>query len=130
MLLGRYIAQHAGIQNIAEYIREDLGARIPGGLGWEKWHADRPSPQSRVLGWVDPLLIAFPLVSVLALGWVIPEIFAGEWTASRVFFRLGLILIWIIGAAATWASVVLMWQARHHFWIQSWQKLRIIQKER
>ncbi|MEV6971334.1 hypothetical protein AB0M47_40180 [Hamadaea sp. NPDC051192] len=102
----RYVMLHHGTQNIAEYIRDVLSPIVPGGLGWEAWHARRPK-RLPLLAWTHPSFITFPGVAALALVWTIPTVFTG-WQSSAWPQQAGLLALWLIGLAAAVASHLLV----------------------
>lgn len=95
----RYVAQQKAIFTIARYIREDLSARVPGGLKWEAWinQRRRASPRASdvILDYTWPIMFLFPGLSLLSILWLVPTIFFVDWTHNTVQ-RVGLALVWLL----------------------------------
>jgi hypothetical protein len=114
MLAGRYVTQHFGIIYAGKYIKEVLGALVPGGLGWERWLIDHRRRQLFFLEWADPHYVTYPGISVLALAWLAPQVIVTHGMPLLVWF--GIISLWTIGLVATVASFYLVWFARRGWW--------------
>jgi len=123
MLLGRFAAQHAGVGDIARYVREVLSAKVPGGLQWEDWIEDHRQPKLPVIGWIEPLLVTFSGVAFLALAWVTPRLFFESWNIDSLQ-RFGLIMVWFLGLVLSLVSVSLLWHVRERWWLRAWRNDR------
>ncbi|MEV7096784.1 hypothetical protein AB0M80_28425 [Amycolatopsis sp. NPDC051045] len=103
VISGRYLAQMRAVQQAAEYIAKSLDCSVPGGLKWEEWlDGDKMTRQSRMLGWMIPLLLAFPGVGVVALLMCFDQAFRsgglltrGLWLADVVFVSISVSLLWV-----------------------------------
>ncbi|KAB1913583.1 hypothetical protein [Micromonospora sp. AMSO31t] len=103
LLCGRYVGQRTAMRWTTRYIDEELAPRVPGGLGWGAWSRANRRP-ARLLDWFLPLLICFPGVSLLALGWTLRLIIAHQaWYATA-----GFVIVWVVGLFATGTSVYLL----------------------
>src|SRR5262245_5848343 len=71
LLSGRYAAHQAAIVNISNYIENELGPRVPGGLPFERWFKDQP-PRFRNVAGLNPLFVAFPGSAILGLVALVP----------------------------------------------------------
>jgi hypothetical protein len=105
LLCGRLVSQHFGTLLVAQYVREELSAKVSGGLGWEQWIlADRR--RVRLQGSILPPLLTFPGSGVLALGWT------SGFVLSRVApgspSGIGYLVVWLVGATVTILSVALI----------------------
>jgi hypothetical protein len=110
LLCARFVNQQRDIVRIGRYIRTDLHSRVPGGLHWEHWRVANRRPGPRVfLAWITPLLLTFPGIAVLALGWGVPVTFYEGGTSA--FGRAGLIAAWFVGLAATAISCSFVFQS-------------------
>lgn len=117
LLCGRLVAQHFGTLRVAEYIKDHLSCRVPGGLEWEQWLRRRPrSPH--FLGWGLPLILAFVGSSVLALGWTFSYVFLQSRILNLPYASL--ILLWFLGLTVTILSTVLLLQMAGKLSLHSW----------
>lgn len=119
LLCGRLVAQHFGTLRVATYIREELSGRVPGGLGWEAWLAGRQR-RPHFLGSPLPLLLTFVGASVLALSWTAGYVFVRDGLA--VVPRVGLVVLWVLGLAASGLSTVLVLQMTGRVSVRSWER--------
>ena len=123
ILLGRYATQHAGIADIGVYIRESLSGKIPGGLGWENWILKRKMPKLPAVSLFEPLLVLFPGIAFLSLAWVASSLFSAVWSNTS-FASVGLIIMWVLGLAASIVAVRLIWHTRRRWWLHAWRERR------
>jgi hypothetical protein len=120
LLCGRLVANHFGTLRVAKYIREDLSARVPGGLLWERWLEQQQKRRPHFLGLTLPLLLTFVGASTLALAWTIGYVFARDDVAA--FSHFGLASLWILGLAATGLSTMLVLQMTDRLPVSSWNQ--------
>jgi hypothetical protein len=106
LFCARYVMEDNAIRIIGRYLQEELGNRVPGGLRWEQWRQAQPGHLPG-FEWAHPSFVAFPGVALAALAWTVPVVFSG-WSADALLFELGLLLVWLIGLAATAVSFVLI----------------------
>jgi hypothetical protein len=95
LFCARYVTHSGFVYEIGRYIREELSDRVPGGLLWEAWHRDQPR-LVRIPRFLYPTIVAFPLVTLVALVAAIPSVFSG-WTGPSLYSNLGILLIWGFG---------------------------------
>jgi hypothetical protein len=121
LLCGRIVALHFGTVRVAEYIREELSDRVPGGLQWEKWLIEHPDDRNRrphFLGSVLPLLLTFVGSSVLALGVSFGYVYIRD--GVGIFPRVGLIVVWLVGLGAgclsTWLILLMTGRVQTISW--------------
>ncbi|MEU4477683.1 hypothetical protein AB0F68_06365 [Micromonospora sp. NPDC023966] len=108
LLCGRYAGQRTAMRWTTRYIDEELAPRVPGGLGWGAWSQANRRP-ARLLDWFLPLLICFPGVSLLALGWTVRLMIAHQaWYTTA-----GFVIVWVVGLVATGISVYLLVDVLH-----------------
>ncbi len=108
VLSGRYVSQEYGIDRIGEYNRLVLSARIPGALGWEQWMIDHPR-KLPVIGWLVPLMVAFPGASLFALAWTGQHLLSSHHGSFAAW-----LLLWLGGLAMTALSVrAILWVPWH-----------------
>lgn len=105
VLNGRYLRNERLILNIAAYIMAELSPRIPGGLGWESWLRQLPSPK-QALRWLAHGPLIFSGISLIALAWVIPFIFSGDNISA--FDRSLLAIVWVVGLSLTMLSTYMI----------------------
>ena len=117
VLTGRYVSQVLGTQNAAAYIREVLEPRTDGTLHWETWNRSL-RPRARILTFLNPLFLAFPGVSVIALAWVAPFVWAGHDVGKRILVAI----IWLIGLVVTGLSVQLIARVVSRHWNPGWRQ--------
>lgn len=108
LLCGRLVSQHFGILQVADYIREELSYKVPGGLMWEEWLARQRVHRLHFFGSTLPLLLTFVGTSVLALGWTTAFVFTNA--AMTVAGHVGLILTWTVASATSGLSAILILQ--------------------
>jgi hypothetical protein len=65
-LCGRWVAQHTGMEQIVDYIMNDLSPRIPGGVRWDAWSMSHLRPR-RVQEFIVPIIAIFPGLSLSAI---------------------------------------------------------------
>jgi hypothetical protein len=104
----RYLMNVISITEIARYIRDELANRVPGGLGWESWMLSNSRESMNYSLVLIPLLFTFPGVSI-ALSWVLPYIYD-----QHVAKMIGLMILWIVSAAAAVEQVVLIIRNRRY----------------
>jgi hypothetical protein len=127
-LTGRYVSQVLGTQNAAAYIREVLEPRTGGTLHWETWNRAL-RPRARVLTFLNPLFLAFPGVSVTALAWVAPFVWAGRDVSAGK--RILVVIIWLVGLVVTGLSVQLIARVVSRHWNPDWrQRLKSLASQR
>jgi hypothetical protein len=112
MLGSRYILHDFHIKLIHKYIRDSLSPRLSGGLEWERWKqkalSDGDKKKRRwfeVTDWnvFHPTRLAFEGVAALALvGAASYGGYAWQTIPSRGALRLGFVLLWTLGASATY----------------------------
>lgn len=107
MVTGRYVAHSFANRSIGRYIRTQLSVKLPGGLGWEEW-LDQQRAAVRRFGGLDPLLISFPGVSVLAIVSVLPHLTGLEASLTSALLWAG----WVLGIVLTAVSGRLVWRIR------------------
>ena len=111
MLGSRYILHDYHLRLISRYIRDSLSGRLQGNLAWERWKADQIEPDVQRSNWftatgwnlVHPTRLAFEGIAWLAL-------LAAAFAAAYVWrdkvpawgLILGFVLLWILGAIATY----------------------------
>jgi hypothetical protein len=100
-LTGRYVNQFFSVQRIARYIRDVIEVKMNGDLYWETWLRLQP-PRRKTLSWLNPLLLVFPGVAVIALAWVTPYVWAGSNASTSK--RVLIVTIWLIGIIVTAVS--------------------------
>ncbi len=120
LLCGRLVAHHFGTLRVAEYIKEELSTRVPGGLRWEQWLERRQNRRPHLLGSTLPLLLTFVGASLLALAWTIGYVFVRDDVPT--FPRIGLASLWILGLAATGLSTMLVLQMADRLPVSSWNQ--------
>lgn len=118
LLCGRLVAQHFGTVRVARYIREELSARVPGGLGWEEWLEGQHKRRPHFLGLDLPLLLTFVGASLLALAWTAGQVYTGAGVGTLP--RLGLALVWLVGLSTTGLSTMLLLQMSGRLPVDSW----------
>jgi hypothetical protein len=104
----RYVDQYGFILLAGRYIEQVLDARVPDGLGWEKWYSDR----SKDLGIhrterMAALVVAFGGASLGALGWAAIAI---DWEHMAAGMIGALITVMLLGLASTIATCRLAWR--------------------
>ena len=99
-LAGRYKANLFAINSIGTYIREILGPRTQGALYWGDWL--RKHPQVHTLVLLNPLFLAFPGVSVIALVWVAPYVWVQNYGSNAR--QPLLIAVWFLAVILTGIS--------------------------
>jgi hypothetical protein len=119
LLCGRLVAQHFGTLRVAQYIREELSERVPGGLGWERWLRLKPR-NPHVLGSMLPLLLTFVGGSLLASGWTIRYVFLREDVAAAS--RTGIVTLWFLGTVAAGLSTMLVLQMSGRIPVRRWEQ--------
>jgi hypothetical protein len=119
LLCGRLVSQHFGTVRVAEFIREHLSKRVPGGLHWETW-LQQSHPKPHLLGSLLPLLLTFGGASVLALASTLGYVFGGS--GMDMGFRVGLTVVWAVGLAAAVLSVMLVLQMTGRAPIRAWRE--------
>lgn len=120
LLCGRLVAQHFGTLRVAKYIKEELSPKVPGGLRWEEWLEQQQRRRPHFLGSALPLLLTFVGASLLALGWTADFVFAHS--GIGVVQRLGLVILWFVGLAATGLSTMLVLQMAGRLPVRSWEQ--------
>jgi hypothetical protein len=118
LICGRLAAQHFSMLQVAAYIKDDLSLRVPGGLGWEEWLARHQQRRRHPLGMELPLLISFVAGSVLALGWTVAFVLAGD---LALLERLVLVASWLAGLASAGLSATLLLQMSGRVSARSWE---------
>jgi hypothetical protein len=106
MLCGRHVAQYLGARLEAQYIREELSPRVPGGLGWEAWENEHRRDYE-MLGSTVPLFITFVGSSLFASAWVGAFVW-GHAVRAPSLQELALVLVWLAGLAAAALSTFLL----------------------
>lgn len=110
MLGGRYILHDFHIKLINQYISDSLSPRLDGQLQWGRWKNERMSTGG-VRRWFGvtrwntghPTRLAFEGVAVLALVAAALAATYTWWTRPPQWPLIaGFVLIWILGASATW----------------------------
>ena len=94
LLCARIASLDENISNIGRYIRDELGPKVPGGLGWEHWWRERVPRFHTPAGWLVPMLLAFPGAGLFALIWAFASVFFEPQTVAA---RIGLIFLWTGG---------------------------------
>jgi hypothetical protein len=102
ILNGRYLRAERLVLLIGSYIITDLSPRVHGGLQWESWLRNQPSPK-RIMRWSAHGPLIFSLISIFALTWVAPFILSGS--SISVFDRVLLGLIWVTGLILSLLSI-------------------------
>jgi hypothetical protein len=124
VLAGRYGSQSLGIQKAALYIREVLEVKTGGELNWETWNRSKKFRdsllRSRSLTWLNPLLLAFSGVSVVALAWVAPYVWESREVSTGK--RVLLVIVWLVGIVVTALSVQLINRIVSKHWRGSWRQ--------
>lgn len=109
LFAGSYLSLHLTIRQAARYIEGELSPRVPGGLHWEVYFKDYRKKVTQPL--VSPFYLAFPGVSVLAVG-------LGAWEVSFDFAQGAGGNAGLAGrsAACLWLafSLVITWQTGIH----------------
>jgi len=105
VLNGRYLRAERLVQLMGNYIMADLSPRVNGGLRWEYWLRDRPSPK-QILRWSAHGPLIFSAISIFALVWVVPYMLSAR--SLSTFNRVLLELIWITGLALTLLSTYMI----------------------
>jgi hypothetical protein len=105
---------------VANYIKEELNGRVPGGLRWEHCLGEQQRRSPHFLGSTLPLLLTFVGASVLALAWTAGYVFAGGGLAG--FPRVGLVVLWILGLVAAGLSTMLVLQMSGRLPVRSWNQ--------
>jgi hypothetical protein len=118
-LTGRYVSQFLGTQKVGTYIREVLEVKAKGQLHWEEWNRAQPA-MARTLTWLNPLFLAFPGVSLIALVWVAPYIWASH--SASVGKRVLMVIIWFIGIVITALSFQLINRIASKHWDRTLQQ--------
>jgi len=118
LLCGRLVAQHFGTIRVAQYVREELSARVPGGLRWEEWLERQQKRRPHLLGLELPLLLTFVGASLLALAWTAGYVYAGA--GVGMLPRLGLIVVWLAGLSTTGVSTMLLLQMAGRLSVDTW----------
>ncbi|MFI6901331.1 hypothetical protein ACIBKY_08725 [Nonomuraea sp. NPDC050394] len=95
LFCARYVTHSGFVQEIGRYIRDELSAKVPGGLHWEAWHAAQPR-LVRIPRLAMPTLVAFPFVSLVSLCWCLVPV-AGGWSGATVLARLVVLAAWLAG---------------------------------
>lgn len=116
LLCTQWIHSHELINRMAHYIRTELDAKVPGGLGYEQWLKDRRGDLRlrRYLAktWSNPMVLIYPAMSSLALGAVAVWYFGTNLAWTRPMVVLGT-LAWAFGLALTGMSLgLLLWSNR------------------
>jgi hypothetical protein len=119
LLCGRTVAQHFGTLRVAEYIRDELSSRVPGGLRWEAWIRREPRSPN-ILGFALPHLLTFVGASVLSLAWTFGHAFMRDGISLAP--KAGLIALWLLGLAVTGLSAALVLQMAGKLPIRSWEQ--------
>lgn len=117
LLCGRLVAQHFGLLRVAEYIRDELSPRVPGGLGWEDWlhqRGGRPPFVALAL----PLLLTFVGAAALALWWTAGFVYAGD--GESLSRHVGLIALWLAGLGVSVLSARLVLQMAGYLRVDGW----------
>ena len=96
LLYLRFVTDVIETFQVARYIRENLGPRVPGGLCWEDWSLHQARRQPR-LGMTSKLL-TFAGASVLGLAWAFDAVFFSSGVDPGM--KGGLIGLWALGAVA------------------------------
>ncbi|WOX12569.1 hypothetical protein [Streptomyces sp. N50] len=65
------------VEGIAKYINEELGPKVPGGLGWESWLVQQ-KPDSEVRRITHPYYLLFPGISIVSLVAIGPLAWTGR----------------------------------------------------
>jgi hypothetical protein len=107
MLAGRAVAHSYACLSIGTYIRTQLSPWVSGGLGWEQWIRSHRSSPKRYRG-LDPQLISFPGISVLALLGSLPYLASQTWSVTAMILWTA----WLIGVAFAGSSARLVWKIR------------------
>ena len=121
MTCGRYIAHDYGIEQIGDYIRRSLSARVKGGLGWEDYiNQNRVTPGRRLFFGIDPLFVGFPGVAAVALAFCVSPLVRafGSFSVSDAL----LALLWTLGLLLVSLSFRNVWQTRKHFVLSDWRR--------
>lgn len=121
-LSARYASHSLGIHKMGQYIRDVLEPRSGGQLQWETWTKQQPM-RSRTLNWLNPLYLTFPGVATVSLAWVAPYV----WTSQDASLgkRILVIVIWLIGIAATLLSFQMITGVVSRHWLPAGWKRRI-----
>lgn len=114
MLCGEFVDQIIGMNKAAIYINEELNPCIPGGLRWELWSHEPHHVRSSRLR-MAALMVAFPAIALGALAWAWPSVFSSGYKLADGFVvaggvRAALIIIWIIGLAASVSDIVIIFR--------------------
>nr|GID36370.1 hypothetical protein Aca09nite_28760 [Actinoplanes campanulatus] len=107
MLAGRAVAHSYACLSIGTYIRTQLSPRVSGGLGWEQWIRSHRSSPKQYRG-LDPQLISFPGISILALLGSFPYLASQKLSVTAVILWTA----WLIGAVLAGSSARLVWKIR------------------
>jgi hypothetical protein len=118
LLCGRLVAQHFGTVRVAQYIREELSARVPGGLCWEEWLERQQKRRPAFLGLELPLLLTFVGASLLALAWTAGYVYTGAGVSGLP--RLGLVVVWLMGLSTSGLSTMLLLQMAGRLSVDTW----------
>jgi hypothetical protein len=95
LFCARYVTHSSFVHEIGRYIREELSAKVPGGLHWEEWHASQPR-LVRIPRFASPTIVGFPFVGFVALCWCVVPVFGG-WSGATVLARLVVLAVWFGG---------------------------------
>lgn len=105
LFCSRLVSQHIATLVAAQYVREELSPRVPGGLGWEQWIL-RGGRRSRLQEPVLPLLLTFPAAGIGALVW--STWFMLTHDGPTAVAMVGFTIVFLVGLAATALSTVLI----------------------
>ncbi|WP_091034647.1 hypothetical protein [Glycomyces harbinensis] len=119
LLCGRLVSQHFGTVRVAEFIRDHLSKRVPGGLHWETW-LRQSHPKPHLLGSLLPLLLTFGGASALGLASTLGHVFGNS--GVDMGLRVGLIAVWIVGLATAVLSVMLVLQMTGRAPVRAWRQ--------
>jgi hypothetical protein len=122
VLTARYVSHFLGVQHVGSYIREVLEPKTGGHLGWETWTKGRTNrPRARALNWLNPLLLAFSGVAVIALAWVAPYVWVNHHISAST--RVLLVVIWLVGVVVTALSIQLITKIISKHWHPAWRQI-------
>ena len=114
MLCARYVDQQYGCQRAALYIKDELSARVPGGLGWEAWQlANYKFVRGSTIRRITALMILFPALGTVALVRTVSPAVGSELHLTDAQ-RTGFDLLWLAGAVAVALCVQMIWSMLRH----------------
>jgi hypothetical protein len=109
VLSARYLRRDKTLIQIGRYIEYKLSDRVSGGLKWEEWWKTHPSPTEKLQSFAHGPS-TFPIISVVALGWVGPFILHAKHISTTDRSMLG--IVWVLDVAATVIAVYTMIERR------------------